>query len=205
MTITARRAATREKLLDGAAGVIVRKGVGAATVEDICEEAGFTRGAFYSNFDSKDELLIALLDHHAQRINDMTRRVIDQAEQADECTSIEGLISRAVQEFVTSGVVEPWLVILLTELQTHAVREPEIREAFTRVRVAGQQAKAAMITSALAGRQLRLSVDGETAMQVVEGAANKFMLDRLSEGLEPDPQGLARVVTQVLSGLMVGA
>ena len=49
--VTARRAATRERLIDAAIDVFAEKGVLGASVEEICEDAGFTRGAFYSNFD----------------------------------------------------------------------------------------------------------------------------------------------------------
>jgi len=47
-----RREATRQKLLDAAGLVFAEEGLDAASVEAICERAGFTRGAFYSNFDS---------------------------------------------------------------------------------------------------------------------------------------------------------
>ena len=58
--VSKRRAETREKLLAAAADVFAERGFGRATVEEICEHAGFSRGAFYSNFDSLDELFFAL-------------------------------------------------------------------------------------------------------------------------------------------------
>ena len=63
--ISARRSATRDRLVDAALGVFAEKGVVGASVEEISEAAGFTRGAFYSNFESKDELCLAALDHFA--------------------------------------------------------------------------------------------------------------------------------------------
>jgi len=53
---------TRTKLVDAAERVFVRHGFDAASVEQIAEAAGFSRGAFYSNFESKDEIFLALLD-----------------------------------------------------------------------------------------------------------------------------------------------
>ena len=55
-----RREATKQKLLDAAAQVFAEEGLDAASVEAICERAGFTRGAFYSNFETKDELFLEL-------------------------------------------------------------------------------------------------------------------------------------------------
>ena len=57
------RADTRRLLLEAAAVVFAERGFEAATLEEITERAGFTRGAFYSNFTSKDELFLALMEH----------------------------------------------------------------------------------------------------------------------------------------------
>ena len=60
---------TCEKLFEAAARVFEEQGIGGASIETIAAAAGFTRGAFYSNFKSKDELIIAMLeDHVAQTI-----------------------------------------------------------------------------------------------------------------------------------------
>jgi AcrR family transcriptional regulator len=56
---------TTQRLLDAAQKLIAKKGLSAASVEDIVAAAGYTRGAFYSNFNSKGDLFIELLrrDH----------------------------------------------------------------------------------------------------------------------------------------------
>ena len=55
---------TCEKLFEAAARVFEEQGIGGASIEAIAAAAGFTRGAFYSNFESKDELIIAMLEEH---------------------------------------------------------------------------------------------------------------------------------------------
>jgi len=60
---------TRDKLFEAAAQMFEEQGIGGASIEAIAAAAGFTRGAFYSNFKSKDELIIAMIeDHVAQSI-----------------------------------------------------------------------------------------------------------------------------------------
>ena len=59
---SARRQKTRERLMDAAFEVFSEVGIHAATVEMITERADFTRGAFYSNFDTKEELFLALAE-----------------------------------------------------------------------------------------------------------------------------------------------
>jgi AcrR family transcriptional regulator len=58
---------TRDKLFEAAARVFEEQGIGGASVEAIAAAAGFTRGAFYSNFKSMDELIIAMLEDHVER------------------------------------------------------------------------------------------------------------------------------------------
>jgi AcrR family transcriptional regulator len=58
---------TREKLFDAAARVFEDEGIGGASIEAIAAAAGFTRGAFYSNFSSKDALIIAMLEDHVEQ------------------------------------------------------------------------------------------------------------------------------------------
>jgi AcrR family transcriptional regulator len=58
---------TRDKLFEAAARVFEDHGIGGASIEAIAAAAGFSRGAFYSNFASKDELIIAMLEDHVEQ------------------------------------------------------------------------------------------------------------------------------------------
>jgi AcrR family transcriptional regulator len=62
------REQTTQRLLDAAAKVIARKGLDATSVEDIAEAAGYSRGAFYSNFSAKEDLFIELLRRDHARV-----------------------------------------------------------------------------------------------------------------------------------------
>jgi len=67
LTRAERKERTRERLLDAAETMFVRKGLAATSVDDISEEAGYSRGAFYFNFESKAEVLIELLRRDGER------------------------------------------------------------------------------------------------------------------------------------------
>src|SRR5437879_13494384 len=60
------RRQTRERLLEAAAIVFSRQGFDATSVDQVAEEAGFSKGAVYSNFASKEELFMVLLDRHLE-------------------------------------------------------------------------------------------------------------------------------------------
>jgi AcrR family transcriptional regulator len=65
---------TRQHLFEAAAEVFAAEGIGAASVAAITAAAGLTRGAFYSNFDSKDDLITAMLADHVEQ---STRRNLE--------------------------------------------------------------------------------------------------------------------------------
>ena len=69
---------TREKLFEAAARVFEDQGIGGASIEAIAAAAGLTRGAFYSNFKSKDELIIAMLEDHVEQSMARTRGLLER-------------------------------------------------------------------------------------------------------------------------------
>jgi AcrR family transcriptional regulator len=75
---------TRDKLFDAAARVFEEQGIGGASIEAIAAEAGFTRGAFYSNFESKDELIIAMLEDHVEQSIRRNRDLLAKHQNLDD-------------------------------------------------------------------------------------------------------------------------
>src|SRR5437588_6718205 len=71
LTPERRRELTRTTLIDAAADVFAKRGFHAASLEEIAETAGFTRGAIYKNFENKEELFYAVIE---RRIDDQLTR-----------------------------------------------------------------------------------------------------------------------------------
>jgi AcrR family transcriptional regulator len=116
---------TRRRLLDAAEQVFLRRGLQGSSVEEIAAEAGFTRGAFYSNFASKDELFVELLH---TRIYD---RYAEMAEEAQEQpgTPRERLRWGIEQvRDVQKGEAGSWLFRLWLECLTQAARDEDFRK-----------------------------------------------------------------------------
>jgi len=117
------REETRSRLFEAAAEVFAKYGVGAATVEQIASAAGFTRGAFYSNFASRDELLIAMLEDHVQRSIRHNLELL--AEHPDAVRFVEALredVGREDDPLHRSPLLQ-------IELILHVARTPEHRGA----------------------------------------------------------------------------
>jgi AcrR family transcriptional regulator len=125
LTRKEKQAETRQQLLDAAERVFIRRGLQGSSVEEIAAEAGFTRGAFYSNFKSKDELFVELLQDRVYR------QYAEMAEQAQEQpgTPRERLrwgIERVRD--VQKGEGGKWLFRLWLECLTQAARDEDFRE-----------------------------------------------------------------------------
>jgi AcrR family transcriptional regulator len=116
---TKRRPETRQRLLDAALEVFAEKGFHGARIEDVCAAAGYTRGAFYSNFKTKDELFFTLFDAHALRVLEVLGR---QAEALGERPPTLQDIATAMADIDEHERV--WYLVS-TEFTLHAIRVPE--------------------------------------------------------------------------------
>jgi AcrR family transcriptional regulator len=122
LTRAERQAQTRQELLDAAARVFVKRGFSASSVEEISAEAGYTRGAFYSNFRSKNELFVELLhDRVYTRYTEMTQEGLQGRPPTLRET---GLTLAAIQ----ANPEGRWLWRLWFECLAQAGRDEELRE-----------------------------------------------------------------------------
>src|SRR5918912_2295968 len=98
MTRVEQQAETRTRLLDAAVAVCSRRGLHESTLEEISEEAGFTRGAVYSNFDGKEELLLAVFEERIEpRLEAIAAPLIESGsarEQAEKMREFMGALLR---------------------------------------------------------------------------------------------------------------
>lgn len=125
-----RREATREKLLDAAAQVFAEEGLDAASVEAICERAGFTRGAYYSNFDSKDELFLELAGRVARaRVASVRERVALLEREGGLRIAATDPLAIVEQVLDVSGD-DRLAILLMSEIRIHALRDPQLAAAY---------------------------------------------------------------------------
>lgn len=112
-----RREQTRARLLTAAAELFAERGVNGASVEQIAERAGYSRGAFYGNFADKHDLVVALLEQRTRHELDEVKVI---AQRPDPYAALrEWHTARAVH---LSG----WLSLRI-ELIQYAVRNPSFR------------------------------------------------------------------------------
>ncbi|WP_448614990.1 TetR/AcrR family transcriptional regulator [Modestobacter sp. URMC 112] len=157
-----RREVTVERLLDAALETFAERGFAAASVEDVCSRGGFTRGAFYSSFRTKDELFAALFSRELDR--EMTRVEEQLTGLADEPDPVQAAVDRCLGAFRTDRT---WTLVA-TEYALHAARHPEAAELLQRHREELDSQVTGLIERAAAEAGLQLTVPaGQLARTVV--------------------------------------
>ncbi|MDV5143683.1 helix-turn-helix domain-containing protein [Streptomyces sp. SBC-4] len=153
--VTRRRPRTRAALLKAALEAFAEHGFHATTIEQICERAGYTRGAYYSNFASKEELFLALFDEHSDRT---VRRLADAI---DALTAEEYTLARLAE---LAARIEPderdWYLVT-TEFTLHAIRDRQAAWVLARhdERLRAEIARGLTLVLRRAGRELTVDAD----------------------------------------------
>jgi len=185
-----RRAEVRTRILAAAAAVVAERGLAAATLDQVAAAAGFTKGAVYSNFGSKDELFLALLDTQVtERVAAVERTL------AGACTVPEALAA------VSADLArpDPPTQLLAVEFWQRAVRDPAVAEAFARSR---RRLRAQVVDAAaafLAGLPEATDWTPEALAVVVVALANGLAFEELADPGSVPPGLAARVL-----GALVG-
>ena len=126
LTRKQRQEHTRHCLLEAAARVFARRGLAQASVDEVAADAGFTKGAVYANFGSKEELFLEMLDaRFTRRLQDM-----DRALSTDEPP--EAQARAAGRDFVDYLSGDPEWARLFFEAALYAARDDEFRTKLQR-------------------------------------------------------------------------
>ncbi|MDN5724755.1 MAG: TetR/AcrR family transcriptional regulator [Propionibacteriales bacterium] len=188
------RLQVQERILAAALEVFADNGFDRASIDDIARAADFTKGAVYSNFASKDELFLALMD-------DQVHRRVQAAEQAalEPGSGSAAEVIAAVMSSMTAD--QPHWHRLFLEYWARALRQPVLHERFLQHR---RQLRTA-ITDALSrlhpdnGR--RHDGDGlsdDDLGTTILALSNGFAIETLADPDQVDPTSLGRVLARLM-------
>ena len=197
--ITARRAQTRQRLMAAARRVFAEHSVEGASVEEICEAAGFTRGAFYSNFSDRSELVLAMIQQSIQAQFAAAERAIDTMKAAGDLEPDE-LVRIALSALSGSGAAlgtEATEVITDQAMMLYAARETDLREPYLRFVDACSEQVAGLISDALSHAKLELTVRLDVAVELLMATHNHLQTLRLFDSERADPQLLSTLLAAV--------
>lgn len=180
---SARRQATRARLLDAATAEFVERGFHATSIEHIAERAGFTRGAFYSNFDSKEQLFAEALEvGRSQLLAEVDAQLTATALPigADGIDHVG--IERAVEHILGGLPKDPTWYLLNVEADLLAARDPEFaaitRESATRF----LDDLGLLVERTVGSYGLRFTIDSGQVIRVLFGYFSTALREAVLEG-----------------------
>lgn len=189
------RGEVRDRILDAAAKVFAAEGFAGATIDAIGQAAGFTKGAVYSNFESKDELFLALLDREFELRGEQIAIALDR--NAGDTTAAAREVSRSVLDSVRG---HSDYYVLLVEYWLRAQRDPQLRERLIeRRRAAADQALHIVESTDTVPGDRRLTDIAQLVVTLNLGVA-------MEEVLRPgtiNPDLLAQLITALLESIPV--
>jgi AcrR family transcriptional regulator len=184
-----RKDQVRSRVLQAAAEVFAARGFAAASIDQVAAAAGFTKGAVYSSFASKDELFLALMAAEVARRVDVVEAALC------ETTDLPGALAAVGAELSRRDA--GWQLLFL-EFWQRAVRDPDVRRAFVASRRDLRARVADVVARFLAEHPVRTGWDAESLTVVLIALSNGLALEALPDpGAVPDD-----LLTRVLAELV---
>jgi AcrR family transcriptional regulator len=175
---------TKEKLFEAAAEVFEQHGIGSASIEAIASAAGMTRGAFYSNFESKDDLIIAMLEDHVERSLEHHRELLAKhREPADFIAALRTAERSRHDPLGRAPLLHIELILFAARAEK---RRPELAKRL--------RARRALVAEILAGQEIG---DPAWASAMVLALEDGFRLHRLIDPASTPADSFFRALTEL--------
>jgi AcrR family transcriptional regulator len=190
-----KQAQTRSCLMRSAAKLFAQRGFRDASIDDVAEDAGFTKGAFYANFASKEDLFLAMLDEHfARRVQEIERLVAADGTDAEKAMQAGADFNRMLSS-------DPEWQRLLFEFTAYAVRNDEFRAEL----VARSQALRGRLSAALATRAEQLGIESTIPVDelalMIGAMARGVAAERLLEGDQVPDELFGTMLVVLMAGI----
>lgn len=186
--VSARRAQTREKLMNAAVSVFAARGIIGASVEEICETAGFTRGAFYSNFAGKDQLVLELIRHATAVQYAAAERAVEAVKAGVATMPAEEVIAAALRAFTDAGAQGREWILTERELLLYAARQPEVREQYLLFDAESKKQFSILIHDAVAAAEHEFTIPFDAAITLMVAAHSQSQIQALfDDAVDSEP------------------
>jgi AcrR family transcriptional regulator len=173
-------------LLDAAAEVFAEVGLDAASVEAVCERAGFTRGAFYSNFESKDELFLDLARRVShERVAQVQERVAELEREGSLELDADSALE-IVQRVLDVPSDDRLGILLLSEIRIHALRDAQLAAAYLAWDDELHRSVTQIVSDIEHAKGLRLRVPADEAARIMLTIWDSAAVRGTMAGLEYD-------------------
>ncbi len=184
---------TKARLLDAAYHVFTRDGFEAARIEDIAADAGYTRGAFYAHFKTKEDLFFALLEQKAAAHIEELRAALEVCRDDDE------KLARLREFYVSKSAQREWSILVL-EFKLYALRRRRKRARLAEVHRRIRGAVQVRIQASIAAPLKTTEDVPDASRAALESALTALVLERAY-----DPKRVSEAQARELLGQIFDA
>jgi len=198
VTATARpgRDVVRARILEAAADEFAEQGFAGAKLAEIARRAGFTKGAVYSNFESKQDLFAELF---AQRSLDLAGRVLAEIAGLD----LAHAVGKGGAAVASALIADTEWSLLVLEFGVQAVRDPNIKQAYLRERRHLRGRLVELIADR--AREWGVDLDVRTTALSLTALISGLVLEHTVDPDEVDQQAMGAAVTALFAGAVARA
>lgn len=187
---------TRRRLLKAARRIFARDGFEAAKIEDIAREAGHTRGAFYANFQSKEELFFALVQQESVVKVARLHRILECCPKAEDRLKV-------LREYYVRRTADRQWVMLMLEFKLYAVRHGHLRARFARALRRIRSSVQVNDLQSLLPASVQVSPDSnEVRRTALESALNGLVLEHAYDPKRISEKQVASILRRVFDLLI---
>ena len=188
---------TRARFIQSAEKIFARDGFEAAKLEEIAADAGYTRGAFYANFDSKEDLFFALLER------EISTRISNLEAEMGKVRDPEAKLTAMREFFLAKARDRRWSLLSL-EFKLFAVRHPEVRRRLATMHRRFVRPRVGILEEVMKalGRELPVSAFATGASLATLG--NSLMLENMLDPALMPQSDCLRIMSNFFDSLTAG-
>jgi len=202
VTVSARRQEktemTRARLIQSAEKIFARDGFEAAKLEEIAADAGYTRGAFYAHFESKEDLFLALLEQViAGRIAVLEKEMSKEREPEAKL--------KAMREFFLSKTVDRRWSLLSLEFKLFAVRHPEVKRRLAAMHRRFVEPRVGFLEEVMRALGFEMKVPASAIGAALAALGNALTLEHMLDPTFLPESNIREIMTSFFDALTAGA
>ena len=189
------RAQTRATLMAVGREHFIRYGLGGAVAEKIAEDAGYSRGALYSNFDGKEELFLAVIREEQDRRTEAFHSMFKEEPSAKERL-------RKMREAIADLVTDPDWIVLRAEFEAGALRNERIRQTFVEVHRKQVRDGGNLIRNLAQSSDIHLGLKPNEFIMIILNLTHGLAVTQKILGAELSPKGTRHLIHSLFDHLI---
>ena len=188
---------TRARFIQSAEKIFARDGFEAAKLEEIATAAGYTRGAFYANFESKEDLFFALLE------KEISHRIAALEKEMAKFRDPEAKL-KAMREFFLSKTLDRRWSLLAMEFKLFAVRHPEVKQRLAAMHRRFVGPRVGMLEEVMKALGRELPVSAFAIGVSLATLGNSLMVEHMLDPALMPQSDVLQIMSNFFDGLTAG-